>query len=351
MGERPTLPVVLIAGYLGAGKTSLVNHLLREAGGRRLAVLVNDFGDTPIDADLITAHQPDAADGVLTLAGGCLCCSFGDDLVGTLGRVAERHPPPELVLIELSGVAEPAPVRRTLTLQPRVRTAATWVVVDQARIRRLAADLYLGDVVQAQLQAADWLLLNKADLADDATRAALPAWLAGQSPGARQLDGPVQRLPAGLLLDAAIEAVEAGTAVAAEAPAAAGVDAADAAHETAPGRVPFASRPIGPVPPAQPAAALFEHREWPLPEGTDLAALGAALARPDSGVLRAKALARDAAGCCWLLQVADDQWTVQPADGVTGASRLVLIGRRGQLLAEPGWPGLPPPVSGLGADR
>jgi len=310
------LPVVLIAGYLGAGKTSLVNHLLREAGGRRLAVLVNDFGETPIDADLIAAHQPDAADGVLTLAGGCLCCSFGDDLVATLGRVAERQPPPELVLIELSGVAEPGPVRRTLALQPRARLAATWAVVDQARIRRLADDLYLGDVVQAQLQGADWLVLNKPDLADVATRTALPGWLATQAPGARLIDGPVQALPAALLLD---EAVGAGPP-------------ANARSAPAPVTGMLSPHPIGPVPPAQPAAALFEHREWPLPEGTDLAALGAALARADSGVLRAKALARDPGGVLRLLQVAGEQWSVTAAPaGLQAASRLVLIGRRGGL--------------------
>lgn len=324
------LPVVLLGGCLGAGKTTLVNHLLRGADGRRLAVLVNDFGDTPIDADLIAAHQPDA-DGVLTLAGGCLCCSFGDDLVGTLGRIAACVPAPDLVVVELSGVAEPAPVARTLALQPRVRHAATWVVADLARIRRLAEDLYLGDVVQAQLQAADWLLLNKPDLADAATREAVPGWLAGLAPAARQLDGPVQALPAALLLDAAL-ADPAPPAGAGAGPGHAGSAATDAAEEgDAAAR--FADRPLRHGPPAQPAALRFEHRAWPLPEGTDLAALGAALARDDSGVLRAKALARDAQGRVWLLQVAGPQWQVQPADGVTGPSRLVLIGRRGALPA------------------
>ena len=94
------LPTVVIGGYLGAGKTTLVNHLLRHADGRRVAVLVNDFGDVNIDADLIEGADA----GVLSLSGGCLCCSFGDDLVGTLLALQRRQPPPDVVLIELSGV-------------------------------------------------------------------------------------------------------------------------------------------------------------------------------------------------------------------------------------------------------
>lgn len=77
MAAAPALPVTVIGGYLGAGKTTLVNHLLRHAGGRRLAVLVNDFGALPIDADLI-----EGADGaVLAIAGGCVCCAYGSDLI------------------------------------------------------------------------------------------------------------------------------------------------------------------------------------------------------------------------------------------------------------------------------
>ena len=92
------LPVVIIGGYLGAGKTTLINHVLRNAGGRRVAVLVNDFGEINIDADLIEG----ATAGVLSLSGGCLCCSFGDDLVGTLQALAQGDGRPDVVLIELS---------------------------------------------------------------------------------------------------------------------------------------------------------------------------------------------------------------------------------------------------------
>jgi hypothetical protein len=90
------IPTLILGGYLGAGKTTLVNHLLRHANGRRIAVMVNDFGELTIDADLI-----EGADGkVLALAGGCVCCSFGSDLVGALQDVSRRDPPPDLILIE-----------------------------------------------------------------------------------------------------------------------------------------------------------------------------------------------------------------------------------------------------------
>ena len=90
------LPVTLIGGYLGAGKTTLVNALLRNAAGRRLAVLVNEFGALPIDGDLIEAE----ADNLISLAGGCVCCSFGSDLVAALGELRARVAAIDQVLIE-----------------------------------------------------------------------------------------------------------------------------------------------------------------------------------------------------------------------------------------------------------
>ena len=162
------LPTVVIGGYLGAGKTTLVNHLLRHAGGRRIAVLVNDFGEVDIDADLIVGQDGE----VLSLAGGCVCCSFGSDLVGTLMALPERSPPPEVVLIELSGVALPAAVVRSARLAPGIDVVGTLVVLDAADVARQAADRYVGDTVRQQLADADLLLLNKTDLVD---AAALPA--------------------------------------------------------------------------------------------------------------------------------------------------------------------------------
>jgi G3E family GTPase len=116
------IPVTLIGGYLGAGKTTLVNHLLRERGERRIAVLVNDFGELPIDDALIESR-----DGtLLQLAGGCVCCSFGSDLMAALQQMLALQPQPEHILIETSGVALPAAVARVLGLLPDCSSMRCW---------------------------------------------------------------------------------------------------------------------------------------------------------------------------------------------------------------------------------
>ncbi|MBL8673866.1 MAG: GTP-binding protein, partial [Rhodospirillales bacterium] len=92
------LPVTVIGGYLGAGKTTLVNHLLRHAGGRRIAVMVNDFGALAVDADLIEAERGD----VLDIAGGCVCCSYGSDLMAALMELPRRRPDLDHVALEAS---------------------------------------------------------------------------------------------------------------------------------------------------------------------------------------------------------------------------------------------------------
>ncbi|OGA99852.1 MAG: hypothetical protein A3E25_01280 [Burkholderiales bacterium RIFCSPHIGHO2_12_FULL_69_20] len=324
MDELPrTLPTVVIGGYLGAGKTTLINHLLRHAGGRRIAVLVNDFGEVNIDADLIEGAEA----GVLSLAGGCLCCSFGDDLIGTLSGLRRRNPAPDVVLIELSGVALPAAVQRSMRLAPGIDVAGTLVLADAADIRRQAGDRYVGDTVRQQLREADWVLVNKTDLlAAPALQDLLP-WLAALAPGARVMACAAHALPAELVL---------GWRTAGPGD----VDRADHTDDDDDELAQFVSPALGSFGrPVSPADQVFASHSQRLPAGTDLAALGAALAAPDSGVLRAKALLADgpagaadidAAG--WLLQVAGGRWQVSPAV-VRGAGRLVLIGLRGQFDA------------------
>ena len=305
----PPLPTVLIGGYLGAGKTTLVNHLLRQADGRRVAVLVNDFGSINIDADLIEGSSA----GVLALSGGCLCCSFGDDLVGTLQALTRREPAPDVCLIELSGVALPAAVLRTVRLALDIGVVGTLVLADAAEIRRQAADRYVGDTVRQQLLDADWLLLNKPDLVCTDELQATTQALAGLAPQARLWAGSAATLPAELVLGWR------------------GDDVPDAPKSTpTPARsveAAFGGRPIAAPPPG--ASSVFDSCSTALPDGADLAALGARLADPASGVLRAKGLARDAQGQGWLLQVAGGRWAVTAAT-LDGPGRLVLIGLRGR---------------------
>jgi G3E family GTPase len=337
------LPVVLIAGYLGAGKTTLVNHLLRQAQGRRIAVLVNDFGSINIDAELIAANaDADCSAGVLSLAGGCLCCSFGDDLVGTLGTLAQRTPPPDVCLIELSGVALPAGVVRTARLSPAVDVVGTLVLADAEHIERQAADRYVGDTVMQQLQQADWLLLNKPDLVAAAALQATAAWLQRVVPHARQWAGTAQTLWPELLLGWQRGSGEDDGDSGDDGGSAPGAAAAPGASATATGQAvgsldgppvapdqaalaSFAARPLAGRKPSTPRAdAIFESFGFTLAPQADLDALGAQLAAADSGVLRAKGLLGGR-----LLQVAGGRWAVTPA-GACADTPLVLIGLRGR---------------------
>src|SRR6266550_4602214 len=105
-----SVPILLVAGFLGAGKTTVVNHLLAHAEGRRIAAVVNDFGAINIDSELIAG----ASDGVVSLTNGCICCSLEGDLLRTLAGILRRNPRPDHIVIETSGVADPADIVRNL---------------------------------------------------------------------------------------------------------------------------------------------------------------------------------------------------------------------------------------------
>lgn len=158
------MPVTVVSGYLGAGKTSVINHMLRNPGGRRLLVMVNDFGALNIDADLLVSEDEDT----LTLSNGCICCTMGTELVEALDAALLRRPRPDGLVIEASGVAEPARIAMAAHAEPEMRYAGVVTVVDAAHIAGLLADPLIGAQVGAQLTAADLLLLTKTDLADEA---------------------------------------------------------------------------------------------------------------------------------------------------------------------------------------
>ena len=285
------LPAIVIGGYLGAGKTTLVNHLLREApaqGNRRIAVLVNDFGDINIDADLIEGQQGD----VLALSGGCICCSFGADLVGALESVAQRELAPDVVLIESSGVALPGAVARSAKLARGISLDAVVVVADAETLRERAADIYVGDTVMQQLCDADLLLLNKTDLVGGAVLEGLHRWLVEQN-----LHAP--------LIDIFHGAIEPDVVLGLR-------------------RSPRSSAWRG----TAPASELFESRSIELPDPVDPPTLAAQLA---SCTLRAKGWVHDAQGQRWLVQVVGARWSVTPTPPSEESSRLVLIGLKHSL--------------------
>jgi G3E family GTPase len=156
------LPVSVIGGFLGAGKTTLLNRLLREKAGRRFAVLVNDFGEIDIDSRLIVQH-----DGrTITLANGCLCCSIGDSLVTALIDIVQRRADFDHMVIETSGIADPARVADLICIEPDFTLDGIIVLADASSVRERLVDRYVGDTVQRQLAGADLIVLNKLDLVD-----------------------------------------------------------------------------------------------------------------------------------------------------------------------------------------
>ncbi|HEX7390034.1 MAG TPA: CobW family GTP-binding protein [Acidiphilium sp.] len=166
MTPEPRIGVTLIGGFLGAGKTTLVNRLLRRDPEKKIAVLVNDFGAINIDADLIAGREGDA----IRLTNGCLCCGIGDGLTRALITMLEQPVRPEHLLIEASGVAEPWRVAELLRAAPEFSPPLTIVVVDGMRIREHLADRHIGDLARSQIESARLLVVNKLDLLDPPSR-------------------------------------------------------------------------------------------------------------------------------------------------------------------------------------
>jgi cobalamin biosynthesis protein CobW len=182
------VPATVITGFLGAGKTSLVRHLLAHSEGRRLAVIVNEFGELGIDRELLLGCGDTACTegDIVELANGCICCTVAEDFLPTLTRLLDREPPPENILIETSGLALPKPLVQAFAW-PEIRAGTTvdgvLTVIDGAAVEAglfaadpeavarqraadpaLAHDNPLEEVFTDQLACADLVILNKTDL-------------------------------------------------------------------------------------------------------------------------------------------------------------------------------------------
>ncbi len=190
------IPVTVIGGYLGAGKTTLINRLLADGHGRRLAVLVNDFGALDIDARLITAHKGDT----INLANGCVCCTIADALGDALDKVLAMTSAPDQIVIEASGVANPAKIAMYGQGWPGLRLDGIVTVADGESVRTRADDKFVAATVRQQLAAADLLILNKTDLLAEEQQTAVCHWLKKQAPDARLLAASFGDLPAAVLL-------------------------------------------------------------------------------------------------------------------------------------------------------
>jgi cobalamin biosynthesis protein CobW len=195
------IPVTVITGFLGAGKTTLVRHLLAHAGGKRIALIINEFGEMGVDRDIL-AGCGDATcreEDMIELANGCICCTVADEFIPTMAALLARPDRPDHIVIETSGLALPQPLIRAFNW-PEIKADVTIdgvvTVTDAAALAdgRFAADegavdaarradalidheTPLGELFADQLVAADLVILNKADLVDPAELDAIEAGL------------------------------------------------------------------------------------------------------------------------------------------------------------------------------
>ena len=163
MNGANSIPVTIISGYLGAGKTTLVNNALRKANGLKLAILVNEFGNLAIDEDLIISQD----ENMISLAGGCICCSYGNDMLLSLKELTSLDSKPDHIILEASGVAIPSSIERSISLIDDCYTESIVSIVDSEQIQDQLSNKYVSDTVLAQIESADLIFANKIDLIMD----------------------------------------------------------------------------------------------------------------------------------------------------------------------------------------
>lgn len=276
------IPVTLVAGYLGAGKTTLLNRLLSGDHGRRLAVLVNDFGAVNIDSALIVAHD----DQTISLANGCICCAISDDLGAALQAQVERTDRPDHLVVEASGVADAGRLVQLIGNWPGLSLSTVATLANAATLPRLIADKYVGSLVRRQLRAADLVALTATDLADPGPVRAIAA---AHAPDAPVVEAPFGAIAPELLL---------------------GPDA----------------RPCGRY--SLEASALppwFCTATWKPggPVSTD--AFHTALDRLPPEIHRLKGFLRDPSGTTWLVQRVGRRCTLEPASPAAPAESVIVM--------------------------
>lgn len=192
------IPVTVLTGFLGAGKTTLLNRLLRDAAGRRYAVIVNEYGELGIDGALVVGAEEE----IHELNNGCVCCKLRGDLVRVASSLVRRPGGFDGILIETTGLADPAPVVQTFYFDDLLRQHTRLdSVICVADARHLVGQLVDAPEAGAQLAQADLVLLNKADLADEAVLAEAEGAVRRLNPAAelqRSVHGDV---PLAALLD------------------------------------------------------------------------------------------------------------------------------------------------------
>jgi cobalamin biosynthesis protein CobW len=226
------IPATVVTGFLGAGKTSLIRHLLAHADGRRIALVINEFGELGIDREILMGcGDADCAEAVIELANGCICCTVADDFLPTIATLLDRPNPPEHIVIETSGLALPKPLVQAFAwpeAKARLTVDGVVAVIDAAALAAgrfaddpaaLAAqraadpaldhDNPLDEVFTDQLACADLVVLNKTDLIDEAALAAAAAEIRARlRPAVKLLPARQGGVPPAILLGLAAAAEE-----------------------------------------------------------------------------------------------------------------------------------------------
>lgn len=158
------VPLLVVGGFLGAGKTTLIGHLLQHNQGMRLLVLVNDFGAINIDAQRIAQ----AGAQTIALTNGCVCCAMTGDLYYAVGDALARQPRPDAIVIEASGVAEPGRIAAVALAEPDLSYAGVVTMADAQGLPDLLRNPHVREQVQRQLQQADLIALSRTDVVDAA---------------------------------------------------------------------------------------------------------------------------------------------------------------------------------------
>jgi G3E family GTPase len=194
--EANRIPITIIGGDFGCGKTTLLNTLLRGKHGLRLAVLINDFGSINIDAQLVERQNDD----VIALGNGCICRSIGESFVRILTELVESSTPPEHIILEASGVSDLGKIYQYVMAVHGLRPGGIIILADAETIRKRSLSRTVGTAVTSQLKMADLLILNKIDLVKEEQRVALRAWLQGKVPKARFIETSYGVVPAFIML-------------------------------------------------------------------------------------------------------------------------------------------------------